>query len=208
LKNSADWFVKNLDQNGKDILDNSTGTIGILLKLFGKPLLDKYYEKRSENKLYNFGTATYFEAAQRQVSQSLELLQDAINDNYTADQIIEFVSEISTNNAKNLKPENLLVVFQPQYHPAVEFVKNNQRLLLEKINIKSSLIDVFIKDFNKNIKTQVELTFAGDYDAHLKEIEEFILDESETNILIETIKASKIGFDNSEDLIYEETFAE
>lgn len=208
IKNSAGLFIKNLDENGKDIVDHSSGTIGILLKLFGKPIIDKIYENRSNNKLSNFGTEIYLEAAQRQVAESIQLIQDEVNSKYTANQIVEILSEISTINTRNINPENLIVVFQPQYHPAVEFVKENQTRLLEKLEIKASSIDTFIKDFNKGIKKKVELTFGEDYKKHLLEIEEFICEEAESKLLVETIKAAKIGFDTSEDLLYEETFAE
>lgn len=208
IKNSTNLFVNNLDENAKDIVNQASGTIGILLKLFGKPAIDKFYENRSKNKLVNFGTETYLEAAQRQVSNSMQIIQDEINSNYAANQIIEILSEISSKEAENINPENLLVVFQPQYHPAIEFVKGNQIKLLEKLDTKSTTIETFIKDFNKNIKRQVEATFGEDYLKHLKEIKEYIRDEDETKILVNTIKMAKIGFESSEDLLYEETFGE
>lgn len=208
IKNSTSWFLKNLDENTKDIVDNSTGTVGILLKIFGKPIIDKIYENRSKNKLENFGAETYLEAAQKQVSESILLIEKEINLKYTSSQIIEIFSEISTEIKPNLKPENLLVIFNPQYHPTIEFVKENQKKLFEKLELETSSIDIFIKDFNKNINKQVELTFGDDYKTHLDEIQHFIIDETESKLLLDTIKCGRIGFDLSEDLQYEETFAE
>lgn len=208
VKNSTSWFIKNLDENSKDIVDNSSGTVGILLKLFGKPIIDKIYENRSKNKLENYGTEAYIEAAQRQISESMLLIQEEIDSKYSADQIIELLSEISLGKNYNLKPENIIVVFFPQYHPAIEFIKENQKKLFEKLDLKSTTIDLFIKDFNKNIKKQVESVFGNDYKKHIEEIQGLITDEAESKLLIETIKSGRIGFDSEEDLLYEETYAE
>ncbi|GAB6010427.1 hypothetical protein [Dysgonomonas reticulitermitis] len=47
IKSSVSLFTKNISENSQEIVDNATGTVGILLKLFGKPVIDKYYEKRT-----------------------------------------------------------------------------------------------------------------------------------------------------------------
>lgn len=207
IKNASGWFLTNLEDNGQSIIDNSSGTIGILLKLFGKPVVDKYYENRTKKKLENFGTETYLEAARYQVADSLHLIQDEIY--ASSETIIEKYNLIECEKISTTTAENLLFVFQPQYHPSIEFIKENQIRLLRELGVSISSIDTFRKDFNKNISRKVEETFGKeDYAIHLNEVEEFLLSESEINLLMEEIEASKIGFDANENLLYVETYGE
>lgn len=207
IKNASGWFLTNLEDNGQNIIDNSSGTIGILLKLFGKPVVDKYYESKTKKKLENFGTETYLEAARYQVADSLHLIQDEIT--ASADTIIEKYRLIECERVSRTTPENLLFVFQPKYHPSIEFIKENQIRLLRELGVSTPSIETFRKDFNKNISRKVEETFGKeDYALHLNEVEEYLLSESEINLLMEEIEASKIGFDANENLLYVETYGE
>ena len=208
IKDSANLFIKNLNDNAQDIVGNTSGTIGILLRLFGKPAIDKYYEKKTIKKLLNYGIETYLDAARRQVECSLKAANIQIESQANAIDIIKTYEEVVKEKEYNLQPDNILVVFEPKYHPAVEYIKEIQILLLDRLGVPNSHIEDFRKDFNLNILKQVEECFGSDYEKHKQEIEKFIHDEAETNLLITTIKAAKIGFDQSENLRYEETFAQ
>ena len=52
IKNASDWFLKSLDKNSQDIVDNASGTIGILLKIFGKPAVEMNLLKECFLELY------------------------------------------------------------------------------------------------------------------------------------------------------------
>jgi len=207
IKNSVSLFTKNISENSQEIVDNATGTVGILLKLFGKPVIDKYYENKTIKKLENFGTETYIEAGRKQIALSMEKLSVNEDLNSSAENIIRLYEEIVCNFQKKELSENIFVVFQPQYHPSIEYLKEIHIVLLAKLGFSLADIEVFRKDFNQNIQQQVEKTFGSDYQKHLEEIKEYIREESEVELLISTIKSAKIGFDISENLDYEETFA-
>jgi hypothetical protein len=208
IKDSVGLFIKNLNDNAQDIVGNTSGTIGILLRLFGKPAIDKYYEKKTIDKLQNYGTETYLDAARKQVERSLKASNIQIESQATATDIIQMYEEVVKEKEYNLQPDNILVVFEPKYHPAVEYIKEIQIVLLDRLGVSNNQIEAFKKDFNLNILKQVEECFGTDYEKHKQKIEEFIHDEAETKLLVTTIKTAKIGFDQSENLRYEETFAQ
>ena len=76
LKNAADWLKNNFDENGQDILGSASGSIGLVIKFFGKPLVDKYFKNLSKNKLKDFGTETYLRAAYKQAALSMEKIEN------------------------------------------------------------------------------------------------------------------------------------
>ncbi len=60
LKDSAPSFISSLGSyikslisldNKKELIDSATGSIGFLIQLFGKPIIDNYYDKQSSNRL-------------------------------------------------------------------------------------------------------------------------------------------------------------
>ena len=79
FKNIGDWVKGNFEENGKELLDNSNGTIGILIKFFGKNLIDSYFDKLEKNKLDNFGEITYLKAAYKQANKSIETIESDLN---------------------------------------------------------------------------------------------------------------------------------
>ncbi|MCL2245947.1 MAG: hypothetical protein FWC10_02405 [Lentimicrobiaceae bacterium] len=208
IKESVNLFIKNLDDNAQDIVGNTAGTVGILLKLFGKQAIDKYYQKKTIKKLQDYGTETYLDAARKQVAHSLKVANIHIESQVTATEIIQLYEEVVKEKEYKLHPDNLLVVFEPKYHPAIEYIKEIQIALLDRLGFPNCQIDTFKKDFNLHILKQVEECFGTDYEKHRQEIEEFIHDEAESKLLVTIIKDAKIGFDQSENLRYEKTFAQ
>jgi hypothetical protein len=78
LKNTAEWIKDNFEENSQEILKNSSGTIGILIKLIGQPLINKYFENLSKKKLDEYGMYTYMSAAYKQASKSISVIEDEL----------------------------------------------------------------------------------------------------------------------------------
>ncbi|MFV0332011.1 MAG: NACHT domain-containing protein [Dysgonomonas sp.] len=207
IKSSVSLFTKNISENSQEIVDNATGTVGILLKLFGKPVIDKYYEKKTIKKLENYGTETYIEAGRKQIAESMQKLNKNEELASSAENIIQIYEEIVNAYEEKKISENVFAIFQPQYHPSIEHLKEIHITLLAKLGFTLADIELFKKDFNQNIQQQVEKSFGNDYEKHLEEIKEYVREESEIELLVSIIKSAKIGFEISETLNYEETFA-
>lgn len=207
IKSSVSLFTKNISENSQEIVDNATGTVGILLKLFGKPVIDKYYENRTIKKLENYGTETYLEAGRKQIALSMQKLNKNEELDSSAENILRIYEDIVSTYEETKISENVFVIFQPQYHPSIEHLKEIHIILLTRLGFSIAEIELFKKDFNQNIQQQVEKIFGSDYQKHLEEIKEYVREESEIELLVSTIKSAKIGFEISENLEYEETFA-
>ena len=207
VKNSVDWLKSNFDETGKILLDNASGTSGILLKFFAQPAIDKYFEHVSKNKLVDFGTNTYFKAAYNQSNKSITKIESQLQKKISYEEVIEAYVSLSSKN-QELILTDLLVVFSPIYHPAIQFVKNNQIELFKKLGIENTFIEAYVSDFNSNITKQVSEEFGDDYSKHLKEVDGFITATNEAKLLTDIITADRIGFLESENLNYEQTFAQ
>jgi len=62
LKNFATYFKDNFDETGQETLSKTTGTIGVLIRLFGQSAIDSYFEKLTKEKLKDFGANIYLKA--------------------------------------------------------------------------------------------------------------------------------------------------
>ena len=204
LKHSKDCF----DENGQQLLENNTGSIAVLIKLFGSSLIDGYFNKLSKNKLDNLGFDTYLRAAYQQAQESL---QEIIDVSLPIGQNLKFSVLLQNTllEQKNLiDREQPVLVFSPKYHPAVVFVKNSYLILLRKLRVLDSTIESFQRHFNLHIHKIVEHEFGNDYDAHTSNIAEFQIAQNELDFLMGMVELGRIGFKDSEHLNYEETFAE
>lgn len=207
VKNSVDWVKLNFDDTGKTLLDNASGTAGILLKFFAQPAIDKYFEHVSKNKLADFGTNTYFKAAYNQSNKSITKIESQLQTKISYEDVIDAYVDLSTKN-QEIFLTDILVIFNPIYHPAVQFVKNNQIELFKKLGLENNLIDAYVSDYNLNITKQVSEEFGDDYAKHVKEVDGFITSTNEAKLLTDIICADRIGFLESENLNYEQTFAQ
>lgn len=208
LKTTASWIKKHFDKDGQEILNNATGTIGLVVKFFGKPLIDNYFEKRSKHKLDDYGSHTYIVAAYNQASKSIEKIENFIKSEKTPEDILAIFSDITTSNLISFDKNNTLLIFQPQYHPIVVNIKKSYIDMLQKLNVEQVHINTFLSDFNDNIEKQIQNEFGSDYEKHKEEVREFNMKNNEAKILWETARLSRIGFDLSEDLKYEETYGQ
>lgn len=208
LKKVTDWIKTNFNENSKEILDNASGSVGLVIKFFGKPLIDKYFEKLTANKLTDFGANTYLKAAYKQASNSIEIIESEILTKRSSEEILEAFSILTIERFQNVSANNILLIFQPIYHPLVQYVKNSYIKILEELEIDDHLIKTFIKNFNNNIESQIVLDFGESYEHHIEQIESYITDKAEAYILYETYMLAHIGFEASESLEYEETFGD
>ncbi|AVI49758.1 hypothetical protein C5O00_00695 [Pukyongia salina] len=206
IKNVVDWTKNNFDENAQEVLDNSTGTAGIIIKLFGKTLIDKYFDKLEKNKLKDFGEKIYLKSAFIQANNSIEKIEDDLTNSLSANDFSLIYESVVDREIKTFHSSDILLIFQPEYHPSINFVKNNYLNILKKLGIKTSVINKFILDFNTNISSEVEKNFGKSYEEHLKQISEYALDKNETKLLWDTSKLGVIGFTSNENLKYEETY--
>lgn len=206
IKNGVDWIKDNFSENCVKVLDNSTGTVGIIIKIFGQNIVDKYLEKLTTDKLKNFGELTYLKAAYLQATKSIESIQDILLKEIEPHEMSVLFSDVLTEETKIFDKSKILLIFQPEYHPCVCFVKNNYINILKNIGLKHNDINIFLSDFNLNISNEIKRIFGDDYEKHLAQISNYSLNENEAKLLWETAQLEKIGFDVNKNLTYEETF--
>jgi len=207
LKNATQYLKNNFDENGAEILENANGTTGVLIKLFAQPLLDKYFDKLTVDKLHDFGFQTYLKASLIQANKSLEEVRNELDELLNPNLVFEILEKSIHEELITFNPEDVILIFQPKYHPAVVFIKKNYQRILNELGLSSAEEKVFIKHFNENIVPTVIKEFGEDYDSHLEQTDQFRLRVNETDFLWDTIRDGKIGFKESENLKYEPTYA-
>lgn len=210
LKNFTGYIKDNFENNAQDTLSNSTGTIGILIKLFAQDKIDNYFNKISKNKLKDFGTDIYLKASLLQIGKSLETFKDDIVINEVDSKSISSLLFDTLEINDNLFTENnLLTIFTPQYHPVVVYVRESIVKILNKLNVQNSSIKKILKNFNEGIESSISETFGDkDYEKHKIEINDYLLEKNESHLLWEMYHLNKIGFKEDEILNYEQTFVE
>lgn len=209
LKNIASYLKNNFDKSGQDTLDNATGTVGILIKLFAQSHIDKYYEQISKDKLANYGSDMYLKASFCQIQKSLEIITDNTQQMIDTKAIATLFDNTFTLTEKSFSTEHILTIFTPQYHPIIQIVKEKFISLLKELNFQDNDIKAFQRHYNENIASTIKESFGEeDYTKHIKDIQKYILNENEAKLLNDIYKLHHIGFKDDEQLSYEETFAE
>lgn len=208
LQNALSYLKDNFDENIQDALGSASGTTGIIIKLFGQPFIDSYFEKQTEKKLEYFGLDTYLKASFAQAEESLNEIAANLDQNLPPDSVYTVTNQILQGELKNFEPGDVILIFQPKYHPTVLFVKNSYIRILKGIKATPADIKAFQKHFNDNIESQVAQAFGDDYETHLAETEEFRLKDNETTFLWAMTELGRIGFKETEDLKYELTYAQ
>lgn len=202
LKDFAGYVKDNFDAHGQDIVSDSTGIASNAIKLLGKPYIDEYFDKLTAKKLENYGLDIYLKASLIQATESLEVIKEQLNDRFNPDSIQESLESA----AINFNTDNLLLVFRPKDHPAVNLVRSSYEQLLKNCDLSSQTIKQFIKDFNEHIAGKIQETFGSDYEAHIDDIKDLILKDNETDFLLDMVKLGRIGFKENEQLNYEQTY--
>jgi len=209
LKEVTKHLKSNLDQTGAKTLLSVSGSAGLVIKLFGTTLIEKYFAKSEKKKLDNYGSPTYVIAGFEQAEESLKFVSNKYNENNLIQSAIEaFVDALeSIEKEIDVEQEDIIIVFQAKYHPAVLYVKKTYLKLFKKIGFSEQFKNDFIKHFNQNISSQVIKSFGSSYKVHLEQISELHLSELETDFLWQMKNLDKIGFNESENLKYEKTYA-
>lgn len=206
FNNAVDYLKDNFEENGKGILGEASGTAGVVIKLVGQPVIDNYFQKLADKKLADFGINVYLKAALEQANKSLGEMQDLLNDELDKHHVFDVTSQAIKANSLKFDPTDALLIFRPKYHPATVYVKEQYIEILRRLATSSEGIKKFTRHFNENIKNQVVAEFGNDYEAHLKEVEKYLFQENETDFLWDLVKLGRIGFQESENLIYEDTY--
>lgn len=206
LKTFGGFLKNSFDKNGQEALDDANGVIGVLVKLFGKEYIDQYFAQISQDKLKDFGSAIYLKASLLQAGNSIEAVfgEDYPNKNkVNIEQIKQKIEEtIATFDVKNI-----LTIFQPKYHPIVQFTKNTIRETLLSVSFENQEYNAFVKHFNENITGTIVSCFGEeDYKKHTDEVKKYLFNEREAEFLSDMFALRKIGFKEDEDLKYEETY--
>jgi hypothetical protein len=208
IKNAAGYIKENFDENGQEILDNSSGTAGLLIKLLGKPLIDKYFQNLTNKKLEDFGFNTYLKASLEQVNLSVAEVIEWLNDDLSPDSVLKVVTNSLESEVEEFNSDELILLFRPKYHPLVYRIRKSIRGVIDELSKDTKASESFVKHFNENIEKSIAKEFGDDYENHLKEIEQFLLEESESKLLWDTIQLAKIGFKENERLVYQDTYAQ
>ncbi|TGD79611.1 NACHT domain-containing protein [Hymenobacter wooponensis] len=207
ISNLKDWAKETFEENAKIVLDNSSGTLGLAIKLIGKPMIESYFNQLAADKLNNFGLKSYLKASYNQACLSISIIEDNIT-NFSSDEIKKSLLETLDYQINFTSTSQLLLIFQPKYHPAVVSTKEAFIDLLFKSGMNNESIELFKKDFNTYIEKQIADEFGEEYNTHLDNIKKHILQENEVSLLLSMVNLGRIGFSEDENLHYEKTYAE
>ncbi|MCP4050414.1 MAG: hypothetical protein GY730_06890, partial [bacterium] len=143
LKNALNWAKDNFDKHAQETLGSATGTVGIVVKLLGQSLIDGYFEKQSAKRLDNFGLLIYKKAALMQANKSVEAIEDELQREVSPKEVLELLDSIFTEQIEQFNPSDVLLIFQPKYHPSVVIVKNYYLRMLQRLGASQAAINAF-----------------------------------------------------------------
>jgi len=207
IKEVSRYIKTNFNATGQKALLNAGGTVGLVIRLFGHSLIQSYFDRMAKRKLDDYGTRTYLTAAFEQAEKSLKYIKDKIENEDSVEDAFAALEKAISKKSFDYHESDILVVFQPKYHPAVLYVKKSFNIILDELNISQETIDEFVKHYNSNIGLQVKRSFGEDWEEHLEDISEMRLSELETEFLWDMKSLGKIGFKSNENLKYETTYA-
>jgi hypothetical protein len=207
IKEVSKYIKTNFNATGQKALLNAGGTVGLVIRLFGHSLIESYFDRMAKKKLDDYGTRTYLSAAFEQAEKSLKHIKDKIDNEDSVEEAFEILEKALQKKSFDYDESEIIVVFQPKYHPAVLYVKKSFTNILNELSISQDTIDEFIKHYNMNIALQVKRSFGEDWEEHLEDISEMRLSELETEFLWDMKALGKIGFKQNENLKYETTYA-
>lgn len=208
LKIFTGFIKKSFEENGQDALDNANGVVGVLVKLFGKEYIDQYFAQISKDKLKDFGLAMYLKGSLLQAGNSIDTVY---GDDYPNKNKVDLASEQIKQKieaaAATFDTKNILTIFQPKYHPIVQFTKNTIRETLLSVGFENQEYNLFLKHFNDNITGTIISCFGEeDHKKHIEQVKKYLFNEREAEFLSDMFALRKIGFKEDEDLKYEETY--
>ncbi|MGN6418709.1 MAG: NACHT domain-containing protein [Pseudobacter sp.] len=190
----------------KDLIDNASGSLGLLVKLLGKPAIDNHFEKVKDKMLDEYGFHTYIQSAFRQAARSVQYLKDSmVEDKPLQERLIGLQKDFNLR-IQELEKKFTLSVFQPRYHPAIQMIREIVTDALIAMELDQVMVNDFRKHYNDGIEATIAEVFGDNYVAHKEKIKKYLFQENETKLLLDIIDNKKIGFAENEDLKYEETY--
>lgn len=205
LKETANLLKGYISNHGVEVLNTSGGTLALALKFIVNPIVDKYKEIESTNKLENFGLNTYLNAAYQQAKESIESIENEIKIEITTADLISYFDDDVEKSIEVFNTSDITILFQPEYHPLIIFVRTQYESILDHFGVEEIVKKKFKKHFGENIEKTIKSVFGECYDDHRKSIEKYWLESNESKLLYETIHLKRIGFDREENLKYEQT---
>ncbi len=208
IKEVSKFIKTNFQTSGHKALMNAGGTVGLIIQLFGNSIIESYFSRIAKKKLDDYGTQTYLAAAFEQAEKSLNQIKDKIENEESIEESFETLENALNQQVLDYDESEILIVFQPKYHPAVLYVKDRICKILAELKVTQDIIDEFIKHYNSNIGIQVKRCFGEEWEDHLEDIAEMRYTELETDFLWDMKCLDKIGFRVDENLKYETAYAQ
>ncbi len=135
LKNISSHLKSNFTVAGQKALMSTTGTVGLIIKLFGHTVIENYYTRQHKKKLDDYGTSTYMVAGFEQAENSLEYISEKFVDNDSIEEAFEVLEEVIEEDINEIDESEIIMVFQPKYHPAILYVKDKYINILNKLKL-------------------------------------------------------------------------
>ncbi|MBF0380274.1 MAG: pentapeptide repeat-containing protein [Magnetococcales bacterium] len=206
LKDITKYVDELLNNESTALLEGGGGGLGILVRIFGRDLLEKRLEKKEKELHDGFGFQTYQIAAIRQSHLSLQEIETKHGQDINPNELIRLYKDMESEKVE-FDPDSIALTLFPTTHPAVEFVRNYVVSVLKQVGVQQDGQDAFLKHFNQNIESTLKDIFGDEWQNHQDELEELWLNRAETDYLNKLIADGRIGFDSDEDLQYQPTFA-
>src|ERR1700749_976168 len=112
IKNAIDYLKTNFDTNGQKLLENTGGTVGVLLNIFAQPLIDKYFYDLAENKMSNHGFNVYLKSALLQAGRSLESIKGSLDNNRSPELIFDGLDRSISEEITEFKKDDIMMIYQ------------------------------------------------------------------------------------------------
>lgn len=200
-------IVNYIGEEGDTLLKDVNSITGLILKVFTKPLINKYSKIVEENKLEEFGRNTYLIAALSQGKESFDYVSDDIRLRVINVEVLKKIKVALENNTDESTELLNTLRFDYTKHPIILKIKLIYKNILNELDQSDEVVTRFILHFNTHIEEQIKTKFGKDFNKHQKTIEDFWLKEKEIYLLKEIEKLEKIGFQENENMEYETTYA-
>lgn len=215
LPNSLKEAANIIRHINKDDIANATvsatSLTGLLIGVFAQPIAEKYLKKKEKNqkesKLHDLGFDTYMEASFELAEYCLHQIAKLLGVEVDMEKAGEAIQRAFEKITEKTNKDDYILAFKPKFHPAVQFVRESYITMLTEIGIEVNITEKFEKEFNDKIESKIVENFGDFYEAHLQDITDNWLIETEIEFLKKMKALSRIGFKDGENLEYQPTYA-
>ncbi len=142
IKTIGKLLKQSFDDNGKNRIDNSNIILAVIVGLFGKSLVDNYFEKLTNKKLEKYGLKLYLKVRFVQVNKSLSEIGYKLENKYKHKYIYNCINDSLNDDLKELeKIEDVYKVFNPRQHKSIISIKRSYERILKKFGYSQNIID-------------------------------------------------------------------